>query len=389
MSQADANRVQLSFIEESVWGTTPGTAFQELRMTGESLAHTINNITSAELRDDRQVTDLIQVDENPAGGINFELSYGTFDSFLEGALWSSWSTNLTKSDTSIEAGASTGFTTVKASLFNNVVVGTWIEVGGFTTTGNNTYYLVTAKNAASTQITTTPKPVDEAAGDTVTMGGAYLRNGVTEKSYVLERKHADITQYYLFSGMVVDQFQLSLAASSIITGSFSFIGKNTTLAQTPAVGAADVASTTGVMNAATNVGTVMEGATLATLSSGLFIQSIDFTIANNVRSLKAIANAGTADIGVGQVDVTGTMNVYFKDETLADKFFGATATGISFKCEDSAGNAYIFTFPKIKFESDGVNVGGANQDVMENLGWRAVRHSATQDYTVQVMRFAA
>jgi hypothetical protein len=389
MSQADANRVQLSFIEESVWGTTPGTVFQELRITGESLAHTINSITSAELRDDRQVTDLIQVDENPAGAINFELSYGTFDSFLEGALWSSWSTNLTKSDVSIAANP-TGLLSTKASQFHDIVVGQWIEVGGFTTTGNNTYYLVTAKNAASSELTTTPTPATEAEGDTITIGGSYIRNGVTKKSYVLERKHSDITQYFLFSGMVVDQLQISVAASSIITGSFSFIGKNTTLAQTPAVGTAPtVATTTPSMNAATNVGTILEGSTLAALASGLFIQSLDLTIANNVRALKAIANAGTADIGVGQVDITGTMNTYLKDNTLADKFFAATATGLSFKCQDSSGNAYIFTVPKIKFESDGINASGANQDVMENLGWRAVRHSTAQDYTCQICKFSA
>jgi hypothetical protein len=83
------------------------------------------------------------------------------------------------------------------------------------------------------------------------------------------------------------------------------------------------------------------------------------------------------------------MNTYLKDNTLADKFFAATATGLSFKCQDSSGNAYIFTVPKIKFESDGINASGANQDVMENLGWRAVRHSTAQDYTCQICKFSA
>ena len=88
---SDANRVQLSYMPEAIWGTTPGsTALQALRITSESLGFNIENITSNELDYTRMTGDLIQTGAENSGGIDFELSYGTFDDLLEGALMSDW-----------------------------------------------------------------------------------------------------------------------------------------------------------------------------------------------------------------------------------------------------------------------------------------------------------
>ena len=77
---ADTNRVQLKYIEETTWGTTPGTpTMTEIRMTSESLSYNIANIVSNEIRSDRQTTDLIQTGAEAAGGFNGELSYGSYD----------------------------------------------------------------------------------------------------------------------------------------------------------------------------------------------------------------------------------------------------------------------------------------------------------------------
>ena len=131
---SDSNRVQIRYIEESTWGTTPSTAdMQELRFTGESLNYNIENTTSNEIRDDRQVTDLIQTGSANGGDINFELSYGTYDDFIEGALWSDWSSDLAISASTIAATA-TGFTD-SASGFGSVNAGQWIKVAGFTGNG--------------------------------------------------------------------------------------------------------------------------------------------------------------------------------------------------------------------------------------------------------------
>lgn len=392
---ADSSRTQMYYSSEATWGaalTAGNDTLQTLRFTGESLSYNLGTTKSVEIRSDRQTADLIQNSAEAGGDINFELSYSTYDDFLKAALYSAgWSTTIAISSATIAA-SETGnvFTSTDAAFATgNVNAGQWIEVRGFTDTASNIngYHLVTA--VVETQITVASTLGSEALGDTVTIGGSYLRNGTTESSFFLEKAHSDITQFFKYSGMVPNVLNLSVAADSIVTGSFSFTGKAEALAQaTGGDGSPTAATTTAVMNAVANVGQIMEGSTLSAISASLFIQSIDFSLTNNIRPIRAIGSLPAVDLGVGSLDLTGTMNTYFLDNTLFDKFLANTDTGLSFKIEDTAGNAYIFTFHRVKFSSDTVDAGGIDQDVMENIGFTSLRH-ATYNCMIQVDKFAA
>jgi hypothetical protein len=92
---ADTSQTRLAYIAETTWGTTPATpAFTNARFTGEGLSPNIDNITSNEIREDRNVTDLIQVGQSSGGTVDFELSYGAFDDWLESVLYGTWATNV-------------------------------------------------------------------------------------------------------------------------------------------------------------------------------------------------------------------------------------------------------------------------------------------------------
>lgn len=87
-----SNRTAVRVVRESVFKTTPATpAFQNMRYTGETLAYAIRNVTSNEIRPDRNTTDLIQVGADVSGDLNFELSFESFDTLIESALASTWS----------------------------------------------------------------------------------------------------------------------------------------------------------------------------------------------------------------------------------------------------------------------------------------------------------
>jgi hypothetical protein len=66
------------------------TALKQIRYTGESLNFNIENTKTSEIRPDRTETDLIQTSGSGGGDINFELSYGTFQDFLEAVLCNDW-----------------------------------------------------------------------------------------------------------------------------------------------------------------------------------------------------------------------------------------------------------------------------------------------------------
>lgn len=401
---SSANQSQLAYGVEGVWGTSPAT-LTKVRFTDESLGYNIENIQSNEIRSDRQPTDLIQTNYDASGGVNFELSYGTFDEIMASALAADsahyWDGVGGGSTVTITAGASNlNFTfnatnntlTFGASVNHDIDPGQFIEVRG-ADSGNNGYHLVTEVDGQEITVQSSPGfTTGETLTSTATVNGARLQNGATERSLSIERALIDKTKYFLFSGMIANTFSLNVEAGAIVTGSFDFIGKTATFGATSQdPGGYSEAPSNDVMNAMSNVGDILEGSTLAALSN-TYIQSVNFTLNNNIRGINAIGYDYNVDVVFGSLEITGNMNVYFEDGALYAKYLAGTESAFTFRIEDSAtagsGNAYIFFFPRIKFESDTINVTGLNTDVMENLTWRALRHS-TYDNTMTVCRFAA
>lgn len=90
-----ADTTQLAYIKEATWGTTPSTpAMQILRLTSESLTYNPQTVTSQELSPDRNIKDQILTTAGASGGMNFELSYGTFDDLLESLFYNAWSNDV-------------------------------------------------------------------------------------------------------------------------------------------------------------------------------------------------------------------------------------------------------------------------------------------------------
>ncbi len=409
---SDSNRVQLSFAKENAWGLFPtaaGTPQVDLRITGESFGFNIANTTSAEIRSDRQVTDLIQTGADVGGGFNFELSYDDsgFSELFKGALFANaWSTAISSRKGSLEMdpGATYGHIwTLAYDAFTSFVTGQWIKISGFSTTGataanNGCYFIVAQRTTGLDVLPNIPVATTSTNNSTnIMVQGSYIRNGTTESSYSFERYHQDVTQYFDFKGNVPNTLTVTAAANAVITGTLDFIGKTATRAAAAGSAVAHTdAAENDVMTGITDVGRIMEGYpsgtagsnSFATIDGSLILQQVSFSLTNNVRGLSGIGYLGFQDIGVGNVNVTGTLNAYFKDGSFYDKYVAATATGLAFECTDSDGNTYIFTFPKIKISAEPINTGGQNQDIMDNISWQAIRHPDLE-YTIQIDKMPA
>lgn len=86
---ANGSRHSLYAVEEAAYGVTPNDPALELvRITGTTLGLSKDSLQSAEIRSDRQIADFRLGANQIAGDINFELSYGSFDKLLQGALLS-------------------------------------------------------------------------------------------------------------------------------------------------------------------------------------------------------------------------------------------------------------------------------------------------------------
>lgn len=356
---SEANRVRLSYIEETTWGTTPDTpTFQTLRHTNQGLAHNIDTIVSQEVRSDRAQADTIQVNKYANGGFEFELSATSFDDLFTGALASTWA-----DATSTAWAASTS----KSSA--DLVI---------PTTPNGYYYeCTTAGTTGASEPTWTTT-----YGSTVTDGTATwtcrgpvsrMINGTTKRFFSIEKALLDISKYFLFTGMVVNTMALNIRAGEVISGNFDFLGKipDTASQATTFASSTTAATTTEVINAIGNVGTLYEGGSAL---SGIYLQEVSFSTNNNLRSLPAIGYDSAIDVTQGSFEVTGNISAYFANNSLYAKFLAGTESSLVIPMTKGS-NEYLINFPRIKFESDKDSGGGLNTDVMEQLTFRALYSS--------------
>ena len=100
----DTNRVSLYVLEETTWGTTPAAgAFEELRYTGESLVYNVETASSTQIRSDRNVSDVVRTQASTSGDVQFELSYGSMDTLLEGLMMADWASDVLKNGTTLKS----------------------------------------------------------------------------------------------------------------------------------------------------------------------------------------------------------------------------------------------------------------------------------------------
>jgi len=91
---ADGSRHGMTAIVEATYGVTPATpVMKPIRHTGTTLGLSKSTIQSEEVRADRQIACYKHGTSQVGGDVSYELSYGTFDDFIEAVLGGSWATD--------------------------------------------------------------------------------------------------------------------------------------------------------------------------------------------------------------------------------------------------------------------------------------------------------
>lgn len=160
---------QLAYVAETNWGETPATpAFQVARITGESLNITRETATSSELRADRNITDQIPISGGAGGGVNFELSYGSFDDFIASLLYSDWQANV------ITNGAKRKSMTLEKRFYRGT------DVGGAPL---YEYFRYRGMIANTMELSVTASEVITGSFDMMGLGGEVSATGFTGGTY--------------------------------------------------------------------------------------------------------------------------------------------------------------------------------------------------------------
>lgn len=376
---SDTNRVELAFFPETVAAGTVATGtYNALPFTGTTdMGSTPETVVSDVIRSDRQVTDLIKVNESVSGSFDSELIPGTYlNQLLISAVQADIGSYV--AETQIASGTVTVSGQTFTGTFSPVPsVGEWVEI----TKGAVTeYHRLTA--ATSTVLTIEGTTAHTSGTMTITRAASRY-NGTTKYPMTFKRTFTDATIYEYLAGMEVDTFSVTASSSSIVTYSMGLVGMNYQIRNSAIASTATGAfPTAGPFNASSNVATIGEAGTGLQVCTELTME-----IANNLRERNVIGTTGAHSIGSGEFNVSGQLSVYFEDEALINKLRNNTTTSISFGFTDGNGAAVIFDMPAVKFTEGVPEIGGKNDDVMLNLGYQAFR-DPTLGYTLRISNFA-
>jgi hypothetical protein len=363
---------------ESTYGTASTATYAPLRITGESLHQETSTITSAELRADRQIADVVRSNLSVAGDTSWELSYNNTD-LLEAALMSdtTWAGADTATGAVVVNASAKTFTLTAA--FSDFVAGQWVKCSGFAEAANNGYFKISVATDDAITVDTSSTLVNETGSGAVCKQGDQILNGTTGteagggKSFTLVRHYEDIGTgnsgfEAIYTGCMVDTMSLAVTTEAVVTGGFGWLG---------AIGGSNTTSTpysisdanlNDVMNSIDNVNSMMEGSDYTPTN----ITAFSFSLANNLRPRLQVGSLGAVSIGSGTVNVSGSFQRYYADSAILDKYLNFTDTNLAIAFEDVDGNSFVFEFPKVVFTSAQRVAGGQNQDIIADVSWEAM-----------------
>lgn len=386
---SDSSKTQVRIFKETTWAETPSTSnkMKNLNVTSENLSQQTNTARSQNIRSDGNTQSINRVGIGAGGDIGVEMNFGVgLEYLMEGCMRSTFATAVAISGTTFSAANSDNSFNDTGSGFvsGNILAGQWIKVAGFTTAANNGYFRVVSV-AAGKVVVEGGTLTDEAAGDSVTMKGALLKNGTTDQSFLVEVERTDVDVYKYFTGMRIGQNQFTFTPNSLVTGSFTLRGKQMVATDaTQGDGSPTAADTTRSMNAVDNIQGVFLGTALSTLD----ITNFNFSISPALRDKNAIGNLAMVGVGSGTQVATINLEAYLDDETLLQDYLNFTTTSLALVIEDVAGNAYVFDFPAVVPATGEDPTGGLDQDITQSLSYEAYL-DATLGATIGITKIAA
>lgn len=374
MAQAETNRVDIRFSQETTWNETPATpTMASLPYVSETIKYDKQTVTSKLVRADRLIEDVIEVGAGSSGEFQFEHKFGDFDKLIEAALGMDFVAMTFTGTANLSfaaSGAGVQVVTGPAATFTNYVDGTYVRVSG-ANAANNGVFRITAH--ASTTLTYTNATGTLQASTSATVAVKYSRTGTNKKSFLFEKSFADIARFISFRGMRVGTMALNFESGQILTGSFGLVGAGAFSAATTVSGSVTAASTNIVSAASSNMGRIEEGGIVLTTK----IKSAKINLNTNARQLTGLGSKFPIGINYGSFDITGTIEAYFEDAALYDKFIAHTDSSLVVEIIDAADHRTIFTVANLKFTNAMPAGAGLNQDAMVSLDFVAKRNATT------------
>jgi hypothetical protein len=182
-----------------------------------------------------------------------------------------------------------------------------------------------------------------------TFSSGVLKHGTGVRSYHIEGRMNDNTDYELIKGAVVNQLALSSSLDANVTGTASFMAK-----EVVASGTSFDATMTAASNTAPFVGhevvVAWKGATAKATSASL-------TISNGFEANFTLGADVLAQVSKGFIEVSGSFETYYEDTAIVTDFLNEVEDDLSIVISDGT-NSYTFLMPKVKLTGSDKTVAG-------------------------------
>ena len=177
-----------------------------------------------------------------------------------------------------------------------------------------------------------------------------IKVGTTQKTLAIEDWASDISQSRFFTGMGVSDMAISIGVNQMVQATFTMVGSDLTQAGTR-VDASPTATTGGEPFDGYS-GTISEGGGASTI-----ISSLNFTLSNSLSPIFVLGSDAAQQLEYGLAQVEGTVEFYYEDASLINKFLNETESSISVTVDDpTTGNSYTFDLPRVKYNGASVPV---------------------------------
>jgi Phage tail tube protein len=219
-----------------------------------------------------------------------------------------------------------------------------------------------------------------------TWAANVLKIGTTLKSFSIEDSANDTAStdaFRLFTGMAVSKYSCSIKPNNMVTGTFSFMGKDMVAALTKY----ETTLTPGAINKPYDAysGTIKIADAGSALVSVAQITGIDFTVDNSFNPTYVVGSPTTPQLEYGMANVTGTVTAYFEDLSLINRFINEVETGFEVQVDSpdvTAGQTYLF--PRIKINAADVPVDNPQSRII-TLPFQAL-YDTTENTSIKITR---
>jgi len=374
---SSSNLVRIAVIEESTYGETPSSGnFSTSRFISETLSGSPETTESQQIRTDRMSSGQVVTGLTVGGEENFELAKDpTFDKFLESAMFNSWQiSSHVALDMDLDASANT-LDRAAGDFATQLKVGDIVTLDGFSNQENNTQVMITEIVSATQVKFAGPEGlVTENGSGTGFKVADKLEIGSTKKSFSMEKAFLDLSDKgIVYKGMIVSNFNLSVAYGSIITGAVGFSGNY----YKPVDAAIDFitngrtidpAATTNSLNGSVDMPFVANGATGTFEKSTFCIQSVDISLNNNLTTQNCVGKVAPKDYNPGTAQIEVGLGAYLADGDwgLLAKKLSQESFPVGFLVKNGDG-FYGFYMPAVQVSFDDPASQGQNQDVIMDM----------------------